>query len=296
MRAAADGSLPRVPARQPTRAATIVRMKTIEPVPSEVYTEGYLLSEACEGYAAYQRGDVSMLKRRAVDLLGLAPGMRVLDLGCGRGEIVAELGRRDARAVGVDYAATAVNLTARSAPTCGVVRADAVALPFRDGSFDRVLFGDVIEHLPWRYAIVALQEVARVLSPDGFAVIHTAPNRWFVSLVLPFVRRIVAGGRPPTLAERVRVYDLWRSIVHPNELSPRSLRRLVAEAGLIGETWVDRDVLRLGSRSAWTSSLGRGRGVKLLARIGGAWPVRLVAGNDLYARVRSNGHISPPSD
>jgi hypothetical protein len=74
--------------------------------------------------------------------------------------------------------------------------------------------------------------------------------------------------------------------MHPNELNPLSLRRLVARSGLHAITWVDRDVLRSGSSEwtdAWPPALTRS-----LGRVAGAWPVRLLLGNDLYALAFEN--------
>jgi len=66
-----------------------------------------------------------------VDALGLAAGMRVLDVGCGPGRHAHELGRRGFEVVGVDISARFVEIARRDAPA-GVTfeRLDARALPF----------------------------------------------------------------------------------------------------------------------------------------------------------------------
>jgi len=74
-----------------------------------------------------------------VEQLGLEPGDRVLDVGCGPGRHAHALGRRGIRVVGVDIAERFVELAARDAPA-GVtfLRRDARSLDY-DGEFDAVI-------------------------------------------------------------------------------------------------------------------------------------------------------------
>jgi SAM-dependent methyltransferase len=74
-----------------------------------------------------------------VDELGLAPGARVLDVGCGPGRHAHALGERGIEVVGVDISERFVELARRDAPP-GVTfeRLDARSLPF-DAEFDAVI-------------------------------------------------------------------------------------------------------------------------------------------------------------
>jgi ubiquinone/menaquinone biosynthesis C-methylase UbiE len=252
---------------------------------SNIYTTDYFLSDACEGLTEFLHGQLSMVKQHEFAYLRVRSGELVLDLGCGRGESSAEILRLGATPISIDYAAAAVALThehlgGRSA----VVRGDASRLPFAKASFDRVLMGDVIEHLPWAIGVAALREIERVLKPGGQAIIHTSPNTWFITLVMRPLRVILKTlGRHEVLF-RFDEYDRLRHDMHPNELNPRSLRALMTEAGVHAETWVDDDVLRSGA-SEWTQQLGRHGLVRGLGRLAGLWPLRLLFGNDLYARI-----------
>ena len=111
--------------------------------------------------------------------LGLRPGDRVLDLGCGFGRHAFEAARRGARVVAVDRGDTelkevantfsamigAGEITGPAAAAAVAVQADGLALPFADGAFDRVIAAEVLEHIVDDAS--ALAELARVLRPGG---------------------------------------------------------------------------------------------------------------------------------
>ena len=175
-------------------------------LPSSLYTEEYFLT-ACEGYDVFIESEGAHLSRRLRDAFALAdvrPGMRLLDVGCGRGEILRHCMRLGVEAHGMDYAVAAARMSrevvaaeveraaAEGAPLAsrpGVLQADAKTLPFPSAYFDRVLMFDVVEHLfPWELHQAYL-EIARVLKPGGRLVIHTAPNRWYDAYAYPWVRR-----------------------------------------------------------------------------------------------------------
>src|SRR4051794_2244255 len=68
-----------------------------------------------------------------VDALGLTPGMRVLDVGCGPGRHAYELARRGVEVHGIDISQTFVELANAGAPPGATFeRRDARALPFRE--------------------------------------------------------------------------------------------------------------------------------------------------------------------
>ncbi len=75
-------------------------------VPSILYDEQYFL-HVCEGHQEFRSSEGEYLSKRLAEALavaGIAPGMRVLDVGCGRGEILRNTIALGARAYGIDYA------------------------------------------------------------------------------------------------------------------------------------------------------------------------------------------------
>jgi ubiquinone/menaquinone biosynthesis C-methylase UbiE len=252
---------------------------------SSIYDRDYFLSDACEGYEDFLHDRLSSVRARELELLAAEPGHRVLDVACGRGDVVSHFVRHGITAIGIDYSAAAIALAAELVqPGTALARADATALPFPDGTFARILLGDVVEHLPWPSAVRMLREVGRTLAPDGVALIHTAPNKIFSTCVLPAAKHGFRLAGRTELADRIASYQERRPIVHPNELHPWSFRRLLREAGLGGTVWVDRDVLR-GGASAWTGSLASSPAGRLAGRIAATPPLRSLLGNDLYALV-----------
>ena len=96
----------------------------------------------------------------------LAGARRVLDVGCGDGQ-VARLARRVGAEVvaGIDPTWNQISVAAARGGGPSYARADAAALPFADGSFDTVVACLVFEHI--RSVEEAIAEVARVLRAGG---------------------------------------------------------------------------------------------------------------------------------
>lgn len=125
-------------------------------------------------YDAFTRALGAGREREAlIERAEIRSGQRVLDLGCGTGTLVAELGRgqQGIDVVGVDPDAKALLIAHRKAAQLGAVvsldRGFADALPYPDASFDRVLSSFVFHHLEPSDRAAALREVARVLKPGG---------------------------------------------------------------------------------------------------------------------------------
>jgi cyclopropane fatty-acyl-phospholipid synthase-like methyltransferase len=221
-----------------------------KPLSPDLYTEDYFRT-ACEGYDEFNESDGARLSRRlsaAFELAEVLPGMAVLDVGCGRGEIVRHCALLGADAFGVDYAPVAVKMSREvigdlpaEAGHTGIGLADAKKLPFPTGSFDRVLMFDVVEHLhPWELH-TAMLECRRVLKADGRLIIHTAPNVWYDRYAYPvvrFVRTLMGQGASYPKDPRQFLVDV-NAHVHVNEQSILSMSQTLRRAGFKGKVWLD---------------------------------------------------------
>ena len=114
--------------------------------------------------------------RAHADLLAgadIRPGARVLEIGCGTGNLLLRVKRRcpDAEVTGLDPDPAALRLARRKADRAGLaVRLDrgfATDLPYPDASVDRVLSAFMLHHLDPADLPRALAQVRRVLRPGG---------------------------------------------------------------------------------------------------------------------------------
>ena len=262
-------------------------------LPPEIYDREYYLSDRVEGWEDFREGGLSRIKELELRLLGAGPGARLLDAGCGRGEVLRAAARSGAEVAGIDYSEAAVDVardTLAEVPGADVRRGDVAELPWEDGSFDRILCGDVIEHLDPEHGRRALAEFHRVLRPGGRLLVHTAPNRLFTTLAWPLARpllRLVGQG------EAVDGLDFWIEDTrryHVNEMTLHELRRGMRHAGFDDpRVWIDPNVIRVGQGHHLTRGLEQSPLMRLAGRVAGLRPLRLFLGNDIYALGRRDG-------
>jgi ubiquinone/menaquinone biosynthesis C-methylase UbiE len=116
---------------------------------------------------------VPRVHRRLAVRAAVAPGHRVLEVGCGTGNLALRVRRMhpDAEVLGLDPDPLALARARRKADRRGLAvhwdRGSAAALPYADESVDRVLSAFMFHHLDEDAKVLMLAEVRRVLRPGG---------------------------------------------------------------------------------------------------------------------------------
>ena len=163
-------------------------------------------------YASANRWDprhLATLRR----LLAPTPGMRLLEVGCGRGHLLRRVQDQGIDAIGIDVNPEAAEI----AVTRNVRSMSATDLEFPDASFDQVYSMHAIEHIPDAEAAIA--EMSRVVRPGG-------------SVMLVYPAEPVRGLYAVPSAVILHGNPLRAREVHCHRFTPRRLTKLAQAAGL----------------------------------------------------------------
>ena len=238
----------------------------------------------------------------------MSPGMTVLDVGCGRGEVVLFCARHGIHALGVDYSKEAIAIAQKAKAAYDseqqkrmkFICDDIEKIKFNE-SFDRIFMLDLIEHLhDWELSKL-FKVCGRLLKPDGFLVIHTLPNKWLYDITYRRILRLFM----PWLPANPRTEK--EMSIHINEMTLTHLALIVDEAGFGSRIWL-KDLIveqaRWHKRQKREDFLGRayalfanpiiGTFYKILAKT----PLRLLIVNEMFAlawKEKQNPKIKAPS-
>ncbi|MFQ5923053.1 MAG: class I SAM-dependent methyltransferase [Anaerolineales bacterium] len=194
-------------------------------VPAEEYDVEYY--ERWYPTDGFLKRELDRRTRNAMDLAGIRNGMKLIDIGCGPGDLAFSCAEVGCHVTGVDYSRSAIEIAeeklhsypAETAANINLELMNAKSLGFPDDQFDVAFMTDVVEHLYPEELELALSEAIRVLRASGRLVIRTAPNAW---LVKPIYR--LAG-----LLMRTGSWDT--ELYHVNELSARSMAKYLRKLG-----------------------------------------------------------------
>ena len=258
-------------------------------LPSEIYTESYYL-EVCGGYEEFKDGGLASRLKHAIRLGMLEPGMNVLDIGSGRGEMAVRCAEAGCRVWGIDYSHAALGISnalltrrSRGEPKAAIAfqRMNSRSLGFPRGYFDRVFLIDIVEHLYLDELKDTFDEVRRVIKPGGRVVIHTAPNAWLIKPIYLVAGILFGWNRHP-----------W----HVNEQSCLGLKKNLRDLGGSVKITVSKvpGFFRLGLGPSAGASTSLARIVRALDAVFDSplsvtlvehTPLKYVCGTDLWATV-----------
>lgn len=167
-------------------------------------------------------------RRAAVRAIHPRQGGRVLDLGCGTGDLSHALSDR-ARVVGLDVSAGMLAVASRRWHEVQLVRGSAFRLPFRDASFDGAASAFVLRNLndlPGAFA-----ELARVVTPGGRVALVDITEPRSAMLRIPFDAYL--GTVAPFLGGLVGKRSAYRYLVRSlaNLPPPAEIAAAMEEAG-----------------------------------------------------------------
>ncbi len=223
----------------------------LNPPPTDVIRRFYDRLGPRYDWAAFYEGRA---KARALELLDLNAGLRLVNVGLGTGQdhraMQAAVGA-GGLAVGMDISQVMVRLSRKrtGAPVC---QADARLLPFADATFDRLHAAYVLDILPQADLPDVLAGFMRALKPGGRMVLVTMtegvdlPSRAFVALWkrLYGISPLACGGCRPlqltNLARSVGLQAVTREVVVqfgvPSEILVAERGSSALEADAVGRT------------------------------------------------------------
>ncbi len=201
------------------------------------YTQAYYTQD-CGGFEAFLQHQGQRLEdprlRAVAAIATIVPQGRVLDLGCGRGELAYFLANMGYEVTAIDYSEAAIELAQSvfaAAPEeiqqqvtfcCeSVVTATLAA-----NHYDLAIASDLIEHLCPQEVEQLYANVQQWLKPTGLFILHTFPNLWHYRYDYARRRRAAAKlGAWLHLDPRTR----YERLMHINEQSPRVMKRQLSQ-------------------------------------------------------------------
>lgn len=173
------------------------------------------------------------LAPRFIDFAGVADGEKILDVGCGTGSLTFALAGAAhlSEIAAIDYSPVFVAEAARrnTDPRISILQADACALPFEEGTFDRALALLVLHFVP--EAGKAVAEMRRVVRSGGVV----AATVWDHLGGMPGMRMMV--DTVAALGEAGR--ELRARYCFQPMMQPGEMKRTFAERGLVDVTEVE---------------------------------------------------------
>lgn len=167
-------------------------------------------------------------------------GTVILDIGCGRGDLIFHLSKNGWSIYGLDYSENALSFAKETIrPLLDNIRkkirllcADACRLPFKNNTIDFICSIDVFEHLRDNELKSLVKEMYRVLKKKGRFIIFTSPNKEYADIGYRYwikpINIIFNPISKTIFKKQLMTVDHYSEPTHINLLSVKSLQRLFA--------------------------------------------------------------------
>lgn len=277
-------------------------MKSVD---SKIYNKKYYFN-SCMGFEEFKkhRGKkVHPNTAKFLSMINFKSGIKLLDVGCGRGDLVIEAARRGAEATGIDYSRDAVVIAKsmldkqeqKIQKKVKFYRMDFKKLKFPTNYFDVITSYDVFEHLYKEELEIAMGEVSRVLKPGGILIVHTETNKIYLDFthrvwaypldsMLIVINKLITGKEYPGLQRDPR-NDLHKA-QHVNEPTHFYLKRLFKSHNFKGKII---NKIPLKPKQSWKDGLHNF--VVSLHPISGTFPLHLLFAHEYICYMINNKKI-----
>jgi len=154
-------------------------------IPSKYYDRDYYFTKN-EGFMNFVKGEISSRFDLPLFFANVKSGEKILDIGCGRGEVSMECSKKGCQVWGIDYSQDAISIAkdnqkirlGGTTKNVSFKRMNAMELKFPNEFFDCVLLFHIVEHLYPLELEKVLAEAKRVTKIGGRIIIAT-PNSWY---------------------------------------------------------------------------------------------------------------------
>ncbi|MFH1775946.1 MAG: class I SAM-dependent methyltransferase [Candidatus Omnitrophota bacterium] len=194
-------------------------------------------------------GNLSVLMQSCYKLAELKPEEKVLDLGCGRGDLSFFCVLQGFKVTAVDYSEGAVKLAQKTREMLPKDKQNNLIIKQSDfkvldesEKYDVVFMADFVEHLHnWELKLL-FEKMQKILRPKtGRLIIHTAPNRNWINIIFPLKKILdwpgtILKGKDFHYKRDKYSYD---AEMHVNELTPTGLRKFLKNYN--AKVWCDDD-------------------------------------------------------
>ncbi len=263
-------------------------MRRVDP---KIYTSDYY-QHSCLGKEARERFHLHEIP--------VQNGMKILDIGCGKGDVAFFLSKKGAQVIGIDYAKDGIQLAKNELVkqskqvqnSVSFFVQDAKKLDFPTDTFDGVVSLDVFEHLYPEELTIVMENITRVLKKNGFLFVHTEPNKFYVdfihfiyvypmSLFLVWINRLFTGKSFPHLSKDPR-NELHKE-QHVNEPTYWYLKNLFTKHKFAGDI---RLVVPIKPVFSWKDAMYNT--LVYLYPLCMYFPFNIIFGYDFVCKMRNN--------